>query len=71
MSGEVRGYFLKKHISYVATFIVIWTFFLASAYYHLYMDNFRVLTSTSMGKTILDVNTTDVNKRHKAESLVD
>lgn len=39
MSVEIRTYFIRKHISYVATFIIIWTFFLASAYYHLYVNN--------------------------------
>ena len=38
MSGEMRSYFIKKHVAYVASFIVIWTFYLASAYYHLYTD---------------------------------
>ena len=54
MSKEIRAYFLKKHISYVFTFIFIWTFFLASAYYHLYLDNVKLLNSASFGKEIFD-----------------
>jgi len=39
MSLEIRKYFIRKHILYVITFIIIWTFFLASTYYHLYADS--------------------------------
>lgn len=30
MSEEIRMMFIRKHISYVTTFIIIWTFYLAS-----------------------------------------
>lgn len=36
VSKQVRTSFLKKHFAYVACFIVIWTTYLASAYYHLF-----------------------------------
>jgi hypothetical protein len=39
MSEEIRVFFIRKHISYVTTFIVIWTFYLASSYYQLYTYN--------------------------------
>lgn len=61
MSKEIRQYFLKKHVAYVFTFIFIWTFFLASAYYHLYLDNVRMLNSTSFGKEVFDKNEPDKN----------
>jgi len=36
MSAEVRFVFIRKHIAYVGTFIVIWTFYLAYSYFKLY-----------------------------------
>jgi len=36
MSAEVRYVFIRKHIAYVATFIIIWTFYLAYSYFKLY-----------------------------------
>ena len=36
MSSEIRMFFLRKHLSYVAAFLVIWTVFLASVYYEIY-----------------------------------
>lgn len=44
MSEEVRIFFIRKHIAYVATFIAIWWFYLASTYYQLYTVNKTVLT---------------------------
>lgn len=39
MSAEIRLFFVRKHISYVATFIFIWSFYLASSYYQLFSSN--------------------------------
>jgi hypothetical protein len=39
MSAEVRYVFIRKHILYVATFILIWTFYLAHSYYQLYLSS--------------------------------
>lgn len=36
MSAEVRFVFIRKHILYVGTFIVIWTFYLAFSYIKLF-----------------------------------
>ena len=36
MSAEVRFVFIRKHILYVGTFIVIWTFYLAFSYFKLF-----------------------------------
>jgi hypothetical protein len=61
MSSEVRGYFIRKHILYVATFIIIWTFFLASAYYHLFMDGALKLDASNVDK--IRVNNTNINAK--------
>jgi len=39
MSEEVRHVFIRKHILYVATFIIIWTFYLASSYFQMYTSS--------------------------------
>ena len=36
VSKEVRKNFVINHFLYVVTFIIVWTVFLASAYYHLF-----------------------------------
>jgi hypothetical protein len=36
MSAEVRLVFIRKHIGYVGTFIIIWTFYLAYSYFKLF-----------------------------------
>jgi hypothetical protein len=36
VSKEIRIFFIRKHIAYVCTFILTWTFSLIGAYYHLY-----------------------------------
>ena len=36
MSAEVRMVFIRKHIGYVATFIIVWTFYLAYSYFKLF-----------------------------------
>ena len=36
MSAEVRFVFIRKHIAYVGTFIIIWTFYLAYSYFKLF-----------------------------------
>lgn len=36
MSAEVRFVFIRKHIGYVGTFIIIWTFYLAYSYFKLF-----------------------------------
>lgn len=33
MSKEIRMFFIRKHISYVGTFIIIWSFYLAASYF--------------------------------------
>jgi hypothetical protein len=39
MSKEIRVFFIRKHIAYVATFIIIWTFYLANSYYQLFWES--------------------------------
>jgi hypothetical protein len=39
MSKEIRLFFIRKHIAYVATFIIIWTFYLAATYYLIYFSS--------------------------------
>jgi hypothetical protein len=36
MSSEVKRLYILKHISYVGTFILIWTFYLAYSYFKLF-----------------------------------
>lgn len=36
MSAEIRTVFVRKHIGYVATFIIVWTFYLAYSYFKLF-----------------------------------
>lgn len=48
MSEEIRVFFVRKHISYVATFIVIWSFYLVSSYYQLYARDKDVLTDADI-----------------------
>lgn len=42
MSEEIRLFFIRKHISYVAAFIIIWTFYLASSYFEIYTSTIVV-----------------------------
>lgn len=42
MSAEVRFVFIRKHIAYVATFIIIWTFYLAYSYFKLYYSGMQI-----------------------------
>ncbi|CDW83493.1 phosphatidylinositol phosphate kinase [Stylonychia lemnae] len=42
MSAEVRFVFIRKHIAYVATFIIIWTFYLAYSYFKLYNAGIQI-----------------------------
>ena len=36
MSKEIKAYFIRRHFLYVFSFIVIWTIFLASSYFHIF-----------------------------------
>lgn len=38
ISSEIRQMFIKKHVFYCLTFIVVWTFVLINAYYELLTD---------------------------------
>lgn len=42
MSAEVRYVFIRKHIAYVATFIIIWTFYLAFSYFKLFNAGLKI-----------------------------
>lgn len=39
MSSEIRFVFIRKHIAYVTAYIIIWTFYLASTYYDIYLSS--------------------------------
>lgn len=47
MSEEIRRVFIRKHISYVAAFIIIWTFYLASSYFQIYVSSINTPPSNS------------------------
>jgi hypothetical protein len=36
MSSEVRYVFIRKHITYVTVFIILWTFSLAHSYFQIF-----------------------------------
>jgi hypothetical protein len=46
MSEEIRRVFIRKHISYVAAFIIIWTFYLASSYFQIYVSSIATAPTT-------------------------
>ena len=51
MSKEIRMFFIRKHISYVGTFIIIWSFYLAASYFQIYISNLNendITDSTKM-----------------------
>ena len=39
MSAEIRMMFIRKHISYVTVYVIIWTINLASTYYNIYLTS--------------------------------
>lgn len=57
MSVEIRWFFVRKHISYVTTFIIIWSFYLASQYYQLFEQSLNEnAQSMTIEKTILIIS---------------
>jgi hypothetical protein len=46
MSEEIRRVFIRKHISYVTAFIIIWTFYLASSYLQIYVSGIATAPTT-------------------------
>lgn len=52
VSKEIRQMFLYKHFSYVASFIIIWTIFLASSYYHLFNPLTKKRTPVDLASAI-------------------
>lgn len=50
MSEEIRVVFIRKHIAYVTVYIIIWTFYLASTYYDIYLSSLSPSEQTSTDK---------------------
>jgi succinate dehydrogenase hydrophobic anchor subunit len=54
VSKAIRFIFLMKHFFYVASFIVIWTTFLASSYYHLFNPMNASSSETKTDNTLMN-----------------
>ena len=48
MSAEVRFVFIRKHIGYVGTFIIIWTVYLAYSYFKLFNAGLEDLDNNTL-----------------------
>lgn len=57
MSEEIRKIFIRKHISYVSVYIIIWTFSLSSTYYDLYLSSINSENSESKLNILLIIRT--------------
>ena len=51
MSEEIREMFIRKHISYVTVYVLIWTINLSSTYYDIYLKSLSSSSSDSKQDT--------------------